>query len=148
VIRRLLTLLIASTVLAGCVGPAGTTSQYKGKARRTPHDAISSLQTARLAVETSERGSMLGFPLRAILQDAEKDFGSVQQTFDSIHPPDTDRADDIRDRLDTILNDGSSTLADLRIASRRNNQATLLADAAKLQPTIDDLNGFLAELRQ
>ena len=134
--------LVMMTV-AGCVGPARTTAQYTGKARRTANDAVSGLQTALLAVETSRRGKMLGLPLRVMLQDAEESYGSVQRTFDSIQPPDVKRADDIRDRLDKILSDGADTLAQLIVVARRNDQSEMLRTAAHLTPTITDLGDFL-----
>jgi hypothetical protein len=139
-------LLVVAVLLSGCVGPARTTGRYVGKATRTANDAISALQTAALAVHTSERGRMLGPYLNVVLTDAESDFNSVQQTFDSIQPPDTREADAIRDRLDKILTDGSDVLGQLRILARRGDQAKVVAQARSIPELVDKLDRFVAEV--
>jgi hypothetical protein len=139
-------LLVGAVVLSGCVGPARTTGRYAGKATRTANDAISALQTAALAVQTSERGRMLGPYLNVVLTGAESDFNSVQQTFNSIQPPDTREADTIRNSLDKILTDGSDVLAQLRILARRGDQVKMVAQARSIPALVDKLDRFVTEV--
>ena len=135
----LLTLLM---VCAACVGPAPTTSSYRGKAGHTAEDALSQLETARLAVETAERGNLLHTSLEVLLSEAEDAYSSIQATFDSIQPPDSPEADRIRDKLDKILSDGLSGLAQLRIAARRNDTAEVNSTSAGLGTVSQALRDF------
>ena len=135
----LLGLLVASTA---CVGPAPTTSVYRGKAGHTAEDALSQLETARLAVETAQRGKLLHASLEVLLSEAEDSFSSIQATFDSIQPPASPEADRIRDKLDQILSDGSDGLAQLRIAVRRSDSAELNSTSADLGKVSQALQDF------
>ena len=135
----LLGLLVASTA---CVGPAPTTSVYRGKAGHTAEDALSQLETARLAVETAQRGNLLHASLEVLLSEAEDSFSSIQATFDSIQPPASPEADRIRDKLDQILSDGSDGLAQLRIAVRRSDSAELNSTSADLGKVSQALQDF------
>jgi len=138
--------VIATTVLlAGCVGPATSTSSYAGKAGHTAEDALSQLETARLAVETSARGNMLGNTLEVMLSEAEDGFNSVQATFDSIQPPDTPQADALKDKLDPILSAGADGLEKMRIAARRGDADVLKATATDLSKVSRQLQAFSDE---
>jgi len=136
--------VLAGTVLAvaGCVGPALSTDAYRGKAHLSAEAAISALETAKLAVDTSAKGSLLDTYLETVLSSAEDDFGSVQQQFDSIQPPNSQAADQLRNRLDTLLTQGSSTLSDLRIAARRDEQATMIKSAQDIPPLVAKLDKY------
>jgi hypothetical protein len=131
--------------LSGCVGPARTTHTYESKAVRTANDSLSELQTALLSVDTSLRGRMMHAYLETVLSQSEDAFSSIQNTFDSIQPPDTAQADQLRDSLDTLLSDGSDGLAQLRILVRRHDNAQLAAEAKKLVATADGLDKFAQE---
>jgi hypothetical protein len=132
--------VIVSVTLAGCVGNARTTGAYRGKASHTAKAAVSALQTALLAVQISHEGNMLGPYLETVLSRAEDDLGSVQQQFDSIQPPNTAEADRLRSRLDALLSKGSDTLSQLRILSRRAEQAELEKTAEDIPDVVDALN--------
>jgi hypothetical protein len=138
-------LVVAAVVLAGCVGPARTTSSYAGKATRTANDAVSALETAALAVRTSRAGRMLGAYLNVVLTDAEGDFLSVQQSFDSIQPPDTDRADQLRHDLDELLTEGADALGQLRIAGRRGDGVQLADTAQRIPDLVASLRAFVTK---
>ncbi|HJQ42580.1 MAG TPA: hypothetical protein VJ831_05820 [Jatrophihabitantaceae bacterium] len=125
--------------LAACVGPAPTTEDYLGKARHSADSAVSALQTALLAVDSNRKGNLFAAYLDVLLSEAEDDFGSVQQQFDSIQPPHTDRADRIRSQLDTLLSKGSDTLSQLRILERRDESRLLVKTAAGIPPLVDKL---------
>jgi len=135
----LLPLLLVCTA---CVGPAPTTASYQGKAGHTAEDALSQLETARLAVETAERGNMLHPSLEVLLSEAEDAYSSIQATFDSIQPPDSPDADRIRDRLDKILSAGSDGLTQLRIAVRRGDAAEANSTSAGLGTVSHALQDF------
>jgi hypothetical protein len=137
--RRAIAVLVT---LAGCVGNARTTGAYRGKAHRSAQAAASALQTALLAVRTSAKGNLLDSYLETVLSQSEDDFSSVEQQFDSIQPPNTATADDLRDRLDTLLSKGSSTLADLRIAARRDQQAEMIRTSQVIPPLVVKLNAY------
>jgi hypothetical protein len=136
------TLLVAGLALTGCVGPARTTHTYESKAVRAANDSLSALQTALLCVRTSQRGRLTQPYLETVLSRSEDSFTSVQNTFDSIEPPDTARADRLRGALDQLLSDGSDGLAQLRILARRHDGAELGAEARRLMVTAVALNRF------
>jgi hypothetical protein len=130
------------SALTGCVGNAQTTGAYRGKAHLSAEAAVSALQTAKLAVDSSAKGNLFDGYLEIVLSQAEDDLGSVQQQFDSIQPPNSAEADRLRDRLDTLLSRGASVLADLRIAARRDEQSTMIETAADIPMLADKLDAF------
>jgi hypothetical protein len=134
--------LVVVLALSGCVGSAPTTATYEDKAVRTANDSLSALQTALLSVHTSLRGRLMQAYLETVLSESEDAFSSVQATFDSIQPPDTGRADQLRDGLDKLLADGADGMAQLRILARRQDTARLAAEAHKLAATADGLDTF------
>jgi hypothetical protein len=138
-------LLAIAILLSGCVGPATTNSAYSGKAVRTANDALSEVQTARLAVETSLDHNLPRAYLEVLLQEAEDAFSSIQNTFDSIQPPDTSTADKLRDQLDEVLSDGSDALSQLRIAARRDDTGELRTTSASIKSIADKLRSFAEE---
>jgi hypothetical protein len=124
------------------VGPARTTPTYEGKAVRAANDGLSALQTALVVVQAGQRGRVTQSYLEIILSQSEDSFSSIQNSFDSIQPPDTARADQLRDGLDKLLSDGSDGLGQLRILGRRQDGAQLAAEAKKLGATADGLEKF------
>jgi hypothetical protein len=134
--------LIAVLAVSGCVGPARTTHAYESKAVRTANDSLSALQTALLCVQTSQRGRLTQAYLETMLSKSEDSFASIQNTFDSIQPPDTAGADQLRDSLDKLLSDGADGMAQLRILARRQDKAQLAAEAKKLTATADGLDKY------
>ena len=143
--RRLATVVaavLAVLALSGCVGSARTTQTYEDKAVRTANDSLSALETALLSVQTSLRGRLMQAYLETVLSESEDAFSSIQSTFDSIQPPDTDRADQLHDSLDKLLADGADGMAQLRILARRQNTGQLAAEAHKLAATADGLDTF------
>jgi hypothetical protein len=136
--------LAIGTVLActACVAPASSTANYQGKAGHTASAALSELETARLATETARRGKMLHSTLEIMLSQAEDAFSSIQATFDSIQPPNTEEADRVRDKLDQILSDGLDGITRMRIAVRRNDTANLYATSTDLDKISQQLQAF------
>jgi hypothetical protein len=136
---------VLALLLTGCVTPAPTTSAYEGKAASTAQAAVSAVRTALLAEDAYARGKLTAAYLESTLVDAEESLGSVQTTFDSVQPPDTRAADDLRGTLDPLLEDAGSGLADLRIAARRDDAAALTSTAAHLTGVADKLDAFAQE---
>jgi hypothetical protein len=137
--------LAGLALLAGCVAPAPTTSAYQGKAARTAQDALSQVETARLAVDTGLRGRLPQAYLETLLSQAEDAFGSIQTTFDSVQPPADPAADDLRDALDELLSAGADALGQARIAARRQRSGELAEAARSLAPVAVGLERFEEE---
>jgi hypothetical protein len=138
-------LTVLALALTGCVTPAPTTSDYAGKAGSSAQAAVSAVRTALLAEDAYARGRLTSAYLESTLVDAEDTLGSVQTTFDSVQPPDTRAADDLRGTLDPLLEDAGSGLTDLRIAARRDDAAALTSTAASLVGVADQLDAFAQE---
>jgi hypothetical protein len=105
-------------LLGACTGPVRSTAVYESKAGETAKAVVSAVQTARLSVDAARGRKAYGRYLSQILVEAEEEATAAQGTFDAIQPPDQ-RADQLRDRLDELLTEATSTLAELRIAARR-----------------------------
>jgi hypothetical protein len=135
----------AACCVAGCVAPAPTLSAYEGKAAKTAQAALSEVETARLAVQTATAGRLPQPTLETALGDSEDAVSSVQQSFDSVQPPDTPDADRLRSVLDDLLAASSDGLAQLRIQARRGNTAQLAATAESLAAVAAGLARFEQE---
>jgi hypothetical protein len=127
--------------VAACTGPVRSAGVYEAKAGRTAETVVGAVETARLAVDVGGDGKAYGRYLAQVLAEAEQDAGSAQGTFDAIQPPDR-RADQLRDRLDRLLTEATSTLAELRIAARRGRIAELPRLAAPLGKVAERLHAF------
>jgi hypothetical protein len=132
----------AVALVTGCVAPAPTTADYEAKAAMTADAAVSELRTALLAEDGYAKNNLTAAYLETVLVDAEEALGSVQHTFDSVQPPDTSAADDLRSTLDPLLEDAGSGLTDLRIAARRDDTAELESIAGSLSGVADQLETF------
>jgi hypothetical protein len=85
----------------------------------------------------------LGAYGEVVLSNAEQDLESVQQSFDSIQPPDLSTSDKLRNGLDPVLSTASSDLTDLRIAARRDDSVQmkrLLQDLVKVASKLDSFS--------
>jgi hypothetical protein len=111
-------------VLGGCVAhpvsPARTYSTYEGKARTTASSARSSVATARLLAETARDGKTFGGYAGMLASESEDELSSTIGTFDSIQPPNA-QSEELRDELDSLMQDALTTVTDVRIAARRGN---------------------------
>jgi hypothetical protein len=79
---------------------------------------------------------------KVVVSDAEDAFGSIQQTFDSVQPPDDPAADRARTVLDEILSDGGDLLGRLRIELRRQRDDQLSRLSDELGPVVAKLAGY------
>jgi len=136
--------VFAAAMLAfgsACVAPARSYGAYEGKAASTAEDALSAVETARLAVTASAEHKVFAPYLSIVLSESEDAASSVQGTFDSVQPPDS-RSDKLRSDLDDRLQPAVSVLADLRIAVRRGKIAELLSKLGDLSKAADSLREF------
>ena len=132
-------------LLGGCVAPASTTADYEADAAMTAQDAVSAARTAVLAAQTYAEGDLPATYLEPTLVDAESALGAVQHSFDSIQPPATAAADDLRAELDPLLDDAGAAATAMRIAARRDRTDALTAAAEQLAATADELDAFAEE---
>jgi hypothetical protein len=128
-------------VAAACTGPVRSFGVYEAKAGRTAETVASAAQTALLAADAGGDGKAFGRYLTQVLVESERDADAAQGTFDAIQPPDR-RADELRDRLDELLTEATSTLAELRIAARRGRIAELPELARPLAKVAERLDAF------
>jgi hypothetical protein len=128
--------------LGGCVAPAPDDASYESKAGMTAQAALSAARTAVLSTHSFSDGGLPGTYLEPVLEDAEQTLGSVRDTFDSVQPPATSAADDLRGALDPLLESASSDVTDLRIAARRGRSGDLASAADDLSGVADRLEAF------
>lgn len=137
--------LVGLALVAACVAPAPTTSAYEAKAARTAQDALSQVATVRMAAEAGRQGRLPRGYLDTVLSESEDAFGSIQNTFDSVQPPDDPAADQMRDTLDRLLSQGSDALSQVRVAARRQHGAQMATAARSLAPVAAALERFQQE---
>jgi hypothetical protein len=133
--------LLLLLLLGACTGPVRSSAVYESKAGQTAKVVASAVETARLATDAAAGGKASGRYVTQVLVEAEKDAGAAQGTFDSIQPPDR-RADQLRSSLDKLLDEATSTLADLRVAARRGHLDELQGLAAPLGKVSAQLADF------
>lgn len=141
----LLGIAVCTLALAGCVAPAPDDAAYESKAAGTAQAALSEARTALIAAHTSADDRLPGTYLEPVLVDAEQALGSVQTTFDSVQPPPTSAADDLRAALDPLLQSAASDVTELRIAARRERTDALRSTSSHLSGVADRLERFAQE---
>jgi PBP1b-binding outer membrane lipoprotein LpoB len=129
-------------LLTGCVAPARTFRPYEADAVATAQEAQSAVQTALLASEVSVDEKAYGNYLSALLGDTEDTAAAVQSSFDSEQPP-SHAADQLRNKLDGMLQKASAVLIALRIHARRGQLDRLNDIATPLQKVSKDLDDFV-----
>jgi hypothetical protein len=131
--------------LTGCVGPATTVAAYRGKVVHAADAALSQEQTAVLTIDGLLRGRVLQAYAETVVSKSEDAMSSVQGAFDSIQPPDDRSSDALREKLDTMLSNGSSDVSDLRIATRREDRTQMSMLVANLKKDASTLQAFSQE---
>jgi hypothetical protein len=135
---RLLAAALACVVAAGCAGPSRTDDDYRNKAANTAETMQGLIGTVQLAVDAARHHKVPAPYLSVTLAEADDDASATVGTFDSVQPP-SDQADRLRDKLDTLLQNTTSILDDLRIAVRRGDISSLAEIAAPLKGLNDSL---------
>jgi hypothetical protein len=105
--------------LSSCVAPAYNESQYESKVAHTAEDAVSVIETVRMAAEASSRHGLPTNPIDVLISEQEDILGSVTGTFSSVQPPDADM-ERLRDEVLDLLDEVQTHLEDARIANRDN----------------------------
>jgi hypothetical protein len=137
--------IVTVLLLGACVSPAPTTAVFEAKAGLTASDATSAARTAVLAVETFRAGNLTAAALEVLLQESEASLDSVGSTFDSVQPPRTAAADDLRRSLDDLLSQAQDDARELRIAARRDDRAELRSSSGSLAQVATKLDAFAQE---
>jgi hypothetical protein len=129
--------------VAACAGPSRTDDDFRHKAANTAETIQGVIGTVQVAVDAAARNRVPGPYLSVTLAEADDDASATADTFDSVQPP-SNTADKLRSRLDSLLQQTTSTLDDLRIAARRGDIGSLAGLAkpldaldTKLQPIVD-----------
>lgn len=131
-----------SLALGGCVAPARTFKPYEADAVATAQETLSAIQTALLGSSSGAKGNAFSNYLSALLGDTEDTAAAVESSFDSEQPP-SPRADQLKNDLDSILQDASSVLVTLRIHARRGEIRRLDQIASPLHKVSADLDDFI-----
>ena len=139
---RLLAAGLALAVAAGCAGPSRTDDDYRHKAANTAETMQGLIGTVQLAVDVGTRHKVPTPYLSVMLAEADDDATATVGTFDSVQPP-SEQADQLRDKLDSLLQDTTSVLDDLRIAVRRGHISSLAKIAAPLKDLNDKLQAIV-----
>jgi hypothetical protein len=133
--------VLTAALLGGCTSPSSSYDDYQRKATHTADEIDSLAQTALLAARTSSRGNATGPYLQVVISTAEDDAGQVQNTFESVQPPDR-QSDTLRTKLLSLLNDVGDVLTKLRVAVKRGELDRLAGIAAPLTDLTKRLEDF------
>jgi hypothetical protein len=135
-------LVAAACALAiSCTGPARTTSAYESKAANTAEEVVSASRTVLLAAEIGDEQRSFPQTISIAIADAEDDAETARDAFASIPPPDA-TSDEIRATVLPLVARACDVIAEVRIAARRADVASLARDAAPLQDLADQLDGL------
>ncbi|MDX6205151.1 MAG: hypothetical protein QOF39_1208 [Frankiales bacterium] len=137
---------IGATVLVvilagGCAGSSRTDDDYRHKVANTAETLDGVLGTVQVALKVSSRAPAAY--LSVTFADADDDASATAGNFDAIQPPSA-AADQLRGRLDAVMQDTVSMLDDLRVAARRNRGTELAGLATplpRLQARLQQLEG-------
>ena len=117
-LRRTAPVLAAAVLAAGCAGSSRSDEDFRRKAANTAESMAAVVETARVTAAAAGSDRLLAPYAGIALRDAEDDADGIVTTFDSVQPPSA-AADELRAKLDDVLEQAVSAIADLRIAARR-----------------------------
>lgn len=137
-VMRTVALGAAAVVLTACAGSSRTADDFRRKAANTTKATDSAVATAIIAAQAYLGGKAFGPYAGVVIGDAEKDASSIQATFDSVQPPDSS-SEDLRTRVDDVLQGVASALPSLRIAARHEDRAKVALALAELEKSRDPL---------
>jgi hypothetical protein len=140
-IRRVVAVVLSSLVAVGCVGPSRSAKDYELKAANTAESVVSALGTAKLALKLAQDDKAYANSLTVMFAEAEEDASATADSFDSVQPPDH-ASDELRDRLDALLEDATAMLGTFRIAARRGHLKAIASAEKDLIELIDKLDEF------
>jgi hypothetical protein len=134
--RSIGAVLTGAVLLAACVGPARSSTDYLADIVNTAEAVVSTLETARLAADAVEQHRSTGPYASLQLSEAETDATSVATAFASVQPP-SPALDSARAELIAALQAATRVLGDLRLAAFRG-ESDLLSQAAEDIPAVRD----------
>ena len=126
-----------AVLCAGCASSSRTDDDYQHKVANTAETLNGVLGTVQLALRVTNRAPAPY--LSVTFADADDDASATADNFDAIQPPSA-VSDQLRARLDSVMQDTVSMLDDLRIAARRNRTTELAGLAGPLPKLQDELD--------
>jgi alkanesulfonate monooxygenase SsuD/methylene tetrahydromethanopterin reductase-like flavin-dependent oxidoreductase (luciferase family) len=138
---RALAVCVIVGIAAGCAGPSRTDDDYRHKVANTAETMQGLIGTVQVALEAAARDRVPGPYLSVTLAETDDDASATVDTFDSVQPP-SKTADQLRNKLDTLMQQTTSAMDDLRITVRRGDIGALPG----LAKPLDKLNGEFEEL--
>ena len=120
-------------LFVACVAPAYNESQYRSKVAKTAGDAVSVLETVRLAIEESDRHTLPTNPIDVGISGQEDILDSVTGTFSSVQPPDAEMQE-LRGELLGLLQRAQDKVESARIAYRNNDVSEALSVIESVEP--------------
>lgn len=135
--------VVGLSAVTACAGPSRTEDDYRHKVANTAETMSGIVGTVQVALKASSRDRVPAPYLSVTLAEADDDASAVVDTFDSVQPPDS-ASDELRSKLDDVLQQTVSTLDDLRIAVRRGH----LDELPKLAQPLTGLSDKLEKLQE
>jgi hypothetical protein len=135
-------LLIACLVLStGCTAPAFNESQYRSKVAKAAEDAVSPIETVRLALGSALDDRLPSNPIDVAVADQEDVLSSVSGTFAGVQPP-TEEMVELRKHVLDLLDKAESDVEDARIAYRLGDLAAVRAALDEMAPVAKQLDSI------
>lgn len=130
---RVAAVLVVCLVTAGCVGPALTDEDYRGKAVASLEQVQATLAGVTISVQAAVEGRSFATATAVTVRTHEETASWVHSAFTTRQPP--PGSDDVREAVAPVLSDAATLLAELRIASNRSDTARL----RQLEGQLDEL---------
>ncbi|MGN6694922.1 MAG: hypothetical protein ACTHN0_12180 [Aquihabitans sp.] len=130
---------LAVAVLVSCSGPARTDTTFAKKAVGTVEQARSSVETAIVVLESTDRHHLPEPYVSTSIAEAEDDAASALDGFESVQPPSAE-SDAVRARTSAVVGEAVDVLAQARITARRGHAPVeLLPDLRRSARRLDAL---------
>lgn len=139
-------LWLLSALLVGCVAPAPDSGAYLENADSALSSAVSELRTAAQVLRNSLSDNTTTAYANTVVTASESAIGPVEDSFGNVDPPDPP-ADELRDKVMTMLGDASDACATARIAVRRGDRDQIRASASELSALADRMEQFREGLK-
>jgi ABC-type uncharacterized transport system auxiliary subunit len=118
---RVIGLLVALGLLAGCVPSAPEPESWRDDARQAVSDVAGEVATTQLALEQERADRLLGGYAVVVVVEAEKLAGDAATSFESEQPP---KAEQKRhDTVSKALDEATGLITDARIAVADGDEA-------------------------
>src|SRR2546421_8500591 len=124
-VARLTAVLALGVVsLWGCTTNSPGHAGYESRAATTAERMVSPVATGELLAKLGGQGNLLGPYAKTATTGALDEAEQVQSGFDEVQPPDR-RSDELRQKLDKLLQQSTDELVNLRIAARKGDLEAL-----------------------